>query len=47
MKKALLLAVFLISVLIALAMFLNQTAAVTGLIVALGSALPKLIEKIT
>ena len=47
MKKALLLAVFLISALIALAMFWNQVAAVTGLIVALGGALPKLIDKIT
>ncbi len=47
MIRALLLTVGIIGILIGLAMWWNQVPAVTGLIVALAAALPKLIEKIT
>jgi len=45
MKRALLLIIGSVSVLILLAMYWNQTEAVTGLIVALGAALTKLVDR--
>jgi len=45
MKRILLLIIGSVSVLIGLAMYWEQTEAVTGLIVALGAALTKLIER--
>jgi uncharacterized membrane-anchored protein len=45
MKRALLLIIGIIGILIALAMWWSKEAAVTGLIVALAAALPKLIDK--
>ncbi len=46
MKRVLLIVTGIIGVLVIMAMFLKQTEAVTGLIVALAAALPKLIEKV-
>lgn len=46
MKRVLLIIVLVIGALIVTAMFLKQTEAVTGLIVALAAALTKLIEKV-
>jgi hypothetical protein len=47
MKRVLLIVVGIIGILIITAMLLRQTEAVTGLIVALASALTKLIEKVS
>ncbi|MDD5510437.1 MAG: hypothetical protein PHI12_06490 [Dehalococcoidales bacterium] len=46
MKRVLLILCVVIGLLIGLAMYWNQTEAVTGLIVALGGALTKLMEKV-
>lgn len=46
MKRALIAIIVVIGLLVAYAMYLGQTEAVTGLIVALAAALPKLIDMI-
>lgn len=47
MKRVILIVILSFVVLIALAMWWKQTEAVTGLVVALAAALPKLIEKVS
>lgn len=47
MKRIILIVIALFVILIGLAMYWQQTEAVTGLIVALAAALPKLIEKVS